>query len=370
MMKAARVRCAIADSLPVVYCVFLTALLCCLPQAQAQGQENVPQPTGAKPEKLFASEQMLTISLTAPWRDIVSRNQTQPEYPGELVYTDERGESHRLPLTIERRGITRLRICAFPPIKLRFDKEAVKDSMFRGQKSIKMVTHCDKGERWNQYYVKEMLAYRMYNLMTDKSFRVRPLSVTYIDSSKNSADGPRFAFLVEDDSDVARRNDLEKMVLEEITPVQLKPLDASRFMLFQLMIGNVDWSALGSAGEEDCCHNAKLLGLDPNNDLYLIPYDFDSSGLVDASYAAPNEGLPIGRVTQRLYRGYCVHNSTLEAARQEFLDKEQQIRALAANEGRLNSGSLKTLNRYLDGFFKLIKDDRAVAKKIIAQCRT
>lgn len=369
-MKAIRVRCAIANSLPVVYRMFLTALLFCLLQAQAQAQVNSPQPRDPQPEKLFAAETMLTISLTAPWRDIVRKNPTQREYPAELVYTDERGESRSLPLSIERRGITRLRICEFPPIKLRFDKEAVRDSMFRGQKSIKMVTHCDKGERWTQYYVKEMLAYRMYNLMTDKSFRVRPLSVTYIDSGKNSADVPRFAFLIEDDSDVAQRNDLEKIILDDITPVQLRPLDASRFMLFQLMIGNVDWSALGSAGDEDCCHNAKLLGRDPNNDLYLIPYDFDSSGLVDASYAAPNEGLPIRQVTQRLYRGYCVHNSTVDTARQEFLDKEQQIRALAANESKLNSGSLKTLNRYLDGFFNLIKDDQAVAKKIIAKCRT
>ena len=42
-----------------------------------------------------------------------------------------------------------------------------------------MVTHCKSNDRYEQYYMLEMLAYRIYNVLTDYSFRVRPLEVTY-----------------------------------------------------------------------------------------------------------------------------------------------------------------------------------------------
>ena len=139
--------------------------------------------------------------------------------------------------------------------------------------------------------------------------------------------------------------------------------------LFQYMIGNVDWSALSDAGVRQCCHNAKLMGLDPASGLYAVPYDFDSSGLIDAHYAVPNAGLPIQEVTQRLYRGFCVHNSTLESARQEYLSKEQAIYGLVKNESRLNSRSVKLALRYLEDFFDILRDNYKFDKNIIQRCR-
>ena len=366
-MNVAPVRRAIPGLPSIIYCIMLAAGLFCLPQAQ--GQEDPPQAGDAKPEKLFSSEETLTISLKAPWRDISRKEEVQDPYPATLVYTDDQGQTHNLPLTVERRGITRQRVCRFPPIKLRFDKEVVKNTLFRGQKSIKLVTHCDKGDRWEQYYIKEMLAYQIYNLITPRSFKVRPLAVTYIDSSNDSAEDPRFAFLIEDDSDVAKRNDLLTIDLKKTTPERLEPQNLSHFMLFEFMLGNVDWSVLSGPGNENCCHNAKLFGLDPAGERFVIPYDFDSSGLVDAPYAAPNESLPTQEVTQRLYRGFCVHNPELEAARQAFIDHEQEIYALIKSESRLNARNVKTATRYLEDFFKLIKDPKRVSRDIIGRCR-
>ena len=68
--------------------------------------------------------------------------------------------------------------------------------------------------------------------------------------------------------------------------------------LFQYMIGNTDWSI-------PKCHNIKLMV--PKNDTlaqpFAIPYDFDFCGLVDASYAVPDERFEIQSVRDRLYRG-------------------------------------------------------------------
>lgn len=332
--------------------------------------QDAAETTGkAKPEKLFASAQTLAITLHAPWRDLVQQEKNKNPYFATIEFSDSLGQSHSISLMVERRGLTRQTVCKFPPIRLRFDKEAVKGTVFAGQKSLKMVTHCDRGDRWEQYYLKEMLAYSMFNLMTERSFRVRPLEVTYIDSENNATENSRFAFLIEDDSDVAKRNELKKVDIKRISPDQLDGLETSRMALFQYMIGNVDWSILKGPGVELCCHNAKLIGPDPGGKLYAIPYDFDASGLVDAEYAAPNAGLPISDVKQRLYRGFCMHNAALETARQEYLAKEQAIYALVKNENRLGARHAKVALRYLGEFFDTLRNENKFNKNIIQKCR-
>lgn len=325
-----------------------------------------------KPAKLFSTNDTLNVTMTAPWRDIVRNERNQDPYPATITFTDELGNTNTFDMTAARRGITRQRVCSYPPIRLRFEKETVKGSTFRGQKSLKMVTHCEKSKRFEQYFILEMLAYRMYNLMTDYSFRVRPLNVTYVDSKTGKTNEGRFAFLIEDDSDVAKRHDMKKLDFPKIKVTQLEPELTSKFALFQYMIANVDWAALSGPDPKKCCHNTKLIGpepFEPKDRIYPIPYDFDSAGLIDAHYAAPPNGLPIGKVTQRLYRGYCLFNPTLEEARQEFIAKEAEIYALINNENRLTSSTQKKATKYIGRFFDTIKDQKDFDKQIIARCR-
>jgi hypothetical protein len=326
----------------------------------------------AKPDKLFDRDDTLNVTLTAPWRDIEHDEKNQDPYPATIEFTDELGNKVTLDMTAARRGITRQRVCDFPPIKLRLEKEAAKGTTFRGQKSLKMVTHCKRANSYEQYFLLEMLAYKMYNLLTDYSFRVRPLNATYVDSESGKKIENRFGFLIEDDSDVAKRHDLKKLNVPKIRVSRLEPGITSQFSLFQYMIGNVDWAALSGPNPTECCHNVKLIGPEPlqANDLaYPIPYDFDSAGMVDAPYAAPPNGLPIKKVTQRLYRGYCRSNDTLQAARQKTLEQETAIYALIDNESRLTKSRSKKANRYMKKFFKIIKDDDDFDKYVIRKCR-
>ncbi|HKL51273.1 MAG TPA: hypothetical protein VJ908_08900 [Wenzhouxiangellaceae bacterium] len=318
---------------------------------------------------LFASGDQLGITLSAPWREIVRDSRNQAPYPATLRYADESGGSKRIALTVERRGKTRQEVCRFPPIRLRFDSKDVAGTVFAGNKSIKMVTHCNNGQRWEQYYVLEMLAYRIYNLITDRSFRVRPLSVTYRDSARDNDDGPRFAFMIEDDKLVADRNGLDKFDAVEIRPEQLDSLESSRFALFQYLVGNADWSSLSGPPGDGCCHNAKLIAPESGAPVYALPYDFDSAGLVDAPYAVPNEALRITRVTQRLFRGFCLHNATLQAARAEFLDTRRAIEMIVETEPRLQSRYRSRAIRYLGDFFDVAEDDVRFERAITDACR-
>lgn len=349
--------------------VLLSALMASVVSAPAFAQGSPEAPEEPKPAKIFASDQTLEITLIAPWRDIIRDEKNQNPYRATIKFTDNLGNANSIPLTVQRRGKTRQVVCKQPPIKLRFEKDAVAGTAFRGQKSLKLVTHCDKGEKWEQYYIKEMLAYRMYNLMTDLSFRVKPLSVNYVDNDSGKVRDDHFGFLIEDDSELAKRNDLKKLKAAKIYPDQLEATEASRFALFQLMIANVDFAATSGPDANKCCHNARLIGLDEIKNIYAVPYDFDVSGMVDAHYAVPNQALPIKKVTQRLFRGYCMHNNTLEAARQEFLAKEQAIYALVRNESRLTKRSSDAVVKYLAAYFEILRDQKKFGKQVIQKCR-
>ncbi len=336
-----------------------------MPPARAQQ----PAPVRSRSPGLFGSAQPLVLAIRAPWRDITRNKKEQAAYPATLEYVDASGSRQVVPLTVERRGLTRQRVCSFPPIKLRFAKGAARGTVFHGSRSIKMVTHCADGERWEQYYVKEMLAYRFYNLMTDRSFRVRPVLMTYLDSQDRSADGPHFAFLIEDDATLAKRTGLRKVPVARPALDQFEPLESSRFALFQYLIGNTDWAVLSGPSNDRCCHNSVLIGAAAKDSLYAVPYDFDSSGLVNAHYASPSATLSTASVTERVFRGFCVNNATLESTRREYLQRESQINDLVRNESRLTPRVREAAQAYLAKFFEILRDQERFARNVTAKCR-
>lgn len=317
---------------------------------------------------LFESEAPLAVTLQAPWSDVLKRAKQPVRHAAVLGYADARGKAHRIATTVETRGLTRLRVCRFPPLRIRFAKGAAAGSDFAGQDALKMVTHCDTPQAFSQYYVQELLAYRIYNRVTERSFRVRALDATYQDPDGGNFAGPRFAFVVEDVGDMARRNGLERDRKARFAPADYDSLALSRFMLFQYLIGNTDWDVTTGPQSDECCHNVRVIGADGQKRI-PVPYDFDSAGMVATNYSAPAASLPIKDVRQRLYRGLCSHNDTLEAARQEFLGHRQAFLALVQAEARLNSSRKRALTGYFEDFYATLGDDAKFASEISGKCR-
>jgi len=332
----------------------------------ASAQEEAP-----KPVKLFKDNAILNVTLKAPWRNIVRRKTSKETHRGQLEFTDNKGEKHTLDVGFTTRGLTRLeRVCDFPPLKIWFDKEQVKGTSFRGQGSLKMVTHCKKSQAYQEYYVKEYLSYRIYNLITPYSFRVRPLMVTYIDTQRDSKPLVKFGFLIEDIDDLADRRDLKELEIPRVKHYRLDKLETSYYSIFQYLISNLDWSATGGRDPVECCHNTKLISAGPDADpVYAIPYDLDSSGLVDASYAAPPDRLPVRNVRQRLYRGFCFHNDEIAEALERYRDKKEEILALFNDEELLTKRDRSTALRYLEGFYDLLETPGDVKKHLLDKCR-
>lgn len=325
-------------------------------------------PTAAQqqPKPLFAASDPIGLTIQAPLNSLIRDRETRAPVPGTL--TDPAG--NRLPVSIALRGITRRtsEICDFPPLRVVFTTPPPPTSVFAGQKRLKLVTHCRNNASFQQNLLLEYAAYRMYNVLTPRSFRVRLANIDY----RNEDGRPiiaRAGYFIEDLDDVAARNGTRQAHASERIPVAyLSPVDAARYALFQHMIANHDWSMRAGPVGDNCCHNAELIGTLGSGTVIPIPYDFDFSGLVNAPYAAPPAELRINSVRQRLYRGYCMHNSeAIAVAAQMRTARPAMLAALAAVPG-LEERTRNRAATFLDGFFADIATDADVSAKLLKRC--
>ena len=122
-------------------------------------------------------------------------------------------------------------------------------------------------------------------------------------------------------------------------------------------------------GGARCCHNIAVFGADDGSPNAVVPFDFDQAGVVDAPYAVPAPGLGIRRVTDRAYRGFCVHNDLLPAAVAVMNEKRPEIEALFSREELPHRPARARALKYLEGFFDTIDDAKKFEKRVIRDCR-
>jgi hypothetical protein len=318
------------------------------------------------PKPLFAASDPIHIIIQGPLSSLAHNRGYTQAAAGTL--TDPSGQA--LPITLNLRGITRRAsdTCDFPPLRVEFARPPPASSLFAGQDKLKLITHCRNSPSFQQYVLLEYAAYRMYNLLSPRSFRVRLANVDYVDPNGRPMVS-RVGFFLEDLKDAAHRNGLKVEHAPALIPVvDLSPTDAARYALFQHMIANHDWSMRAGPAGKDCCHNAELAGSAAPGMSVPIPYDFDFSGLVDAPYATPPDALNIGSVRQRVYRGYCAHNpQALEAARQMRAARPDLMAAITSTPG-LDSHTAQRAIAFLDRFFEDIASDDSVQSKVLAHC--
>jgi hypothetical protein len=341
--------------------VLLTIVLC-----RGALAESAPKP-------LFASDDTFSITIAAPLRSIASDASDDPEYrPAVLSFADATGAEHDLPMRLRARGKSRRNplACDFPPLRLDLPKSDTAGTIFAGQNKLKLVTQCqtrDPKRVFEQNVLKEYGLYRALNRLTPLSFRVRLVEVNYIDQDRGNAKWSSVGFFIEDKGDVAKRNQLEIADVVEVAPDRLEPVQTNRVELFEFMIGNTDFSLrLGPPGES-CCHNAVvMLGADG---LYRpVPYDFDSTGVVDPPYALPARGLHISNVRQRRYRGRCQPDDVFRATLTEFRAARADLYAAVLAQPDLQSRTVHAVSQYLDGFYSIIDDPKQLERQVLKIC--
>jgi hypothetical protein len=349
------------------------------PQSPEQKQERnlaklaEPWPDAATIEKhrvdaerraLFQSTEPLPLTIRADFR-AVNRDrdpQSTKRFPATLTVAGSGGKDVSIPVQLGSRGNLRLRpeVCGFVQLRIDFPKSSLQDTPLAGQSSLKLATHCQNDAAYDQYVLREYTIYRLFNLFSPRSFRARLVRASYVDAASGKPVASRYGFLIEDESDVARRMGGR---LAQVTGQLFPGLDSDTLltmMVLQWMIGNTDMSIVQR-------HNMVLVQV-PSGIRYPVTYDFDSAGLVDTPYAAPDKRLGLTSTRQRLFRGPCRPMEQYEPILARFREKKADVMALFDSVPELSDRSRRDGRAYLEEFYAIIGSPDRVKRVFLAEC--
>jgi hypothetical protein len=250
-----------------------------------------------------------------------------------------------------------------PSLMLNF--ESVKGNSLEKLEKLKMVSSCRLGKEFDQLVLKEYLTYKIFNLLTDTSYRVRLMQVFFNDTEGKRKPYSSWGFLIEDVDDMAKRNQCREIEVKKLHTELTDRKYMTLVAMFQYMIGNTDWSVPGD-------HNIKLIQKrdSANSKPLAVPYDFDYCGLVNANYAVPPEELGIASVRDRLYRGFPRNMAEIEETAKIFRDKKPQIVSLIQGMEALEKREKDDMVKYLEDFYRVISDPKQMQREFIDNARS
>jgi hypothetical protein len=337
--------------------------------APAVAQEPSPAAEPRPPKALFSADGPIAFRLTSDWKQVFrDRDTTVQEWvPGTFSFA-EGDRTVTVPVEVTTRGHFRLKYCSFTMLRVRVPNDSVKGTLFQGQGSIKLSTHCKTGnKRLEEVVLQDYHAYRIYNLLTDMSFRVRLAKATYLDTDSSKPPIEAWSFFLEDEDDMAKRAGGKTYEIEDVSD-QTKmvgwgsadPEQSLLMSVFAYMIGFTDFSLPYQ-------HNARVIQTEMG--YYPVPYDFDWSGLVNAPYARPDYRLNIRTVRDRLWRGPdCPDSDILQRVLARFRERKDAIWNLYQSQKLLEPDRVKESLDYLEDFYKVLGDPRAVRREILGKC--
>ena len=315
----------------------------------------------SQPSGLFDSDEILEFTLRGDLKKVFKDRGDDSQYnPASISIKDENNEFN-IPLKIKTRGHFRKMAanCKYPPILLNFAKASTpEDCIFQGQDKLKLVTPC-KGDN---YVIHEYLVYKLYNLITPRSFRARLVKVVYQDTVKNKSTEPLYGMLLEDEDQMAIRNNSKSMKRDGLLPQALDSVEFKRMAVFQYMIGNTDWSV-------QYRQNIKLIFPESTSLLTPVPYDFDHAGIVRAPYANPAPELQMESTLERRYRGYCIEEmSEYDEVFELFNQLKDDFYAVYESNPLLHKSYIKQTTGFLNKFYLTINDPKRAKKAFNYPC--
>jgi len=334
--------------------LFLTLLTCGFVYGQTSAEVN----------PLFSSDEILEVRLVMDVEKVIKDINVRDEHPATFSYKEADGSEKSFDIKVVVRGKTRtnIKVCKFPPLKLNFKKKAVKNSLFAGQNKLKLVTHCNTKDINEEYIIREYYVYKLQQLVTPFSFRVRLCKVIYEDTAGDFDPTPHYGILIEDIDDLAARNGMVEFERKIPNQEVCERTELDRIMMFQYLVGNLDFSVPKR-------HNFKLVADSVKPQPVAVPYDFDYTGLVSTSYAKPPPDLEVASVKVRVFRGLCRQEGGYDDAQNHFNKLKPDIYDLYNSSDYLSEKSIASATKFIDGFYKVLENPKSFDQKIFKACR-
>lgn len=333
---------------------FKTLVLCtCLsPLLSAQVTDSTTLLPGIF--DLLAVGDYAEISIRTDLSHIIKNKKSSEEYlPGEFIFYPSEEAEQTLPVKVKCRGRYRRMKCEFPPLKLKFKKKDLAAHGLNEFNELKLVTHC-MGDKQNSrdLILRELLAYQLYNVLTDFSFRAQLVKVTYYNTEGKPKKEKGWGMVIEDSDGLAHRMKGEKVFKMGLAKDSFNIEQEQTAALFNFMIGNTDWST-------QFCRNLEFVDM-KDDGVFIIPYDFDFAGMVNAPYAVPDPKIGQKTLKDRVYQGHPCQTNDMTAVVQNFMDKKEAILQTVSDMKLLSGSSKLSVKNYLKEFYELLENKESL----------
>ena len=346
--------------------IFLFLSICLLITETTFSQNSVAIDKDNQVTELFLKNDPLSVKLRYSNKILRKETNDSTYIDSEIGYMTDDEEWDTLAVKIRARGNYRRENCYFPPVKMKIKKSTSAGTLFEGNKKLKLVLPCVLQSDYNDKVLKEYMAYKFYELVAPYHFKTRLLEIDFTDEKGQKVKNYTIkGFFIEDIDRVKDRCD-GKQIKRSVHPLQQNDLCCVRNDFFQFMIGNTDYSLAYR-------HNEKLLFVDGN--IFHVPYYFDMSGLVDASYAVVSqvqgEVLSIEEVTKRLYRLFKLNPELYQTVRTEFLNNKSKMLAIVDDleSSFEDPKEFSQAKRFINDFFEVLANDNTYRKQILSVAR-
>ncbi len=312
---------------------------------------------------LFSSVFPLRVTFLLNLKEFMRQHKQDKIFDAELILNLTPTDSVKSKVRIQSSGTFRRSFCSFPPILLQVKGSEKHKQNLDANHTLKLINQCKSEGMYESYLLKEYLIYKMFNIISPYSYKVRLVVVTYRDAANPRKQYVKYGFLLENTRRLANRTHAKSVKEVGLTRLNVLPDDITRTALFEYMIGNSDWVASSQ-------HNIKILDpLDANvNRRVFVPHDFDYSGFVNADYAAPNAELAQESVRDRIYLGGCVSDEDFEKIFREFEAKKDTLISTIIDFPLLDRVDKKKSEAYLNEFFDMLKNRKQMIASLRRQC--
>ena len=312
-------------------------------------------------DSLFSNNTPLRIQLNYSNKQLNLKTNDSTFIETQLVYfdKDKKGEIN---VSLRARGNFRRKNCFFTPIKMKIKKRVSDKTIFSGNTSLKMVLPCKNEKDNNDNIIKELIAYKIYEILSPFHFKTRRLQIEFNNKTQKGKKKYELkGFLIEDDDKLAKRFEA-RILKRKIPSLAMEVFNSVNLSFFNYMIGNTDFSSSHQ-------HNGKLLFY--KNKIIPIPYDFDLTGWVNPSYGKGVVNRLGHQTEKRKYIGFKRDQELFEQVRNHFKASKNKIFTLV-NSFKTDFDQRYEFDKmfdYLKDFYRILESDKLFNRLVVSKAR-
>ncbi len=297
-------------------------------------------------DTLYTAEK-IEITLTYPFDSLYKSNNDEIDALISIK-TNEVYLMQDVSMSLNLRGKFRRMKCTMPPLLLNFKKSTLKELHLAPFDEIKLVTHCMEGPEGQENLSEELLIYQLYETLTPLSYRTIWVNVRYCNSLKSGDCITSVGFLLEPDKVITSRLGIAEKKLFNLAEDSIHYETYGLTAAFNFLVGNRDWSIISS-------RNAKLF-YEPGIGKYVvIPYDFDYSNIVGASYRRESLPATMTHPFDRIYAGEYFNSKSGDILKTFYGFEKPIFDAVNNCHNPMTMERRRNISKYFESWFNMVK---------------